>query len=235
VSEINQTLLNWKNSLCHKVELASVFARNPTAYKWKAPYRSLILRESVFWRTHDPLTQAQTLFEAGHILGSRILTRSAFETVATLIYLNQSTANVLAGTEDFHDFSIKTSKLLLGSRDKSTKHAAINILNVLRQCEKKYHGLTDVYNSLSESAHPNFEGTCFGYSRVDHNKHETNFSNNWADMYADRHLLSMKLCIVIFEAEYNDVWTPQIEKLEAWLVANDAALEATKGEGDLLP
>lgn len=230
MSEIEQTLSNWKGSLCENVALAGVFARNPTAYKWKAPYRSLILREAIFWRTHDLLAQAHTLFEAGHVLGSRILIRSAIESIATLIYLNQLTEKVLAGTLNFHKFSDKTSELLLGSRDESTKHKAINILSVLEQCEKKYPGITDVYNTLSESAHPNFEGACFGYSRVDHEKDETNFSNFWASMWADRHHSLMKLCMMVFESEYNDEWASQIEKLETWVAANDAILEATKNE-----
>jgi len=142
--EITQHLSNWEGSLCEKIAIADVYTRNPTAYKWKAFHRSIHLREAVFWRTHDLLTQAHTLFEAGHILGSRILIRSAIESIATLIYLNQLTEKVLVDKLNFHDFSDKTSRLLLGSRDKSTKHEAINIMSVLEQCEKRYPGITDV-------------------------------------------------------------------------------------------
>ena len=230
MSEIKQYLLKWKSSLCEKIPLAGAVARNPTAFKWKALYRSLMLREVVFWRTHDLLTQAHTLFEAGHILGSRILIRSAIESIATLIYLNQLTEKVLTGTLNFHKFSNKTSRLLLGSKDKSTKHNAIHINDVLKQCEMKYPGITDVYSTLCESALPNFEGVCFGYSRVDYESDVTNLSNFWASMWADRHNSLMKLCLMVFESEYNDEWTSQIEKLEAWVTTNDAMLEATKNE-----
>ena len=164
-------------------------------------------------------------------MGSRILIRSAIESIATLIYLNQLTEKVLAGTLNFHKFSNKTSRLLLGSKDKSTKHNAVHIIDVLEQCEKKYPGITEVYSTLSESAHPNFEGVCFGYSRVDYEKNETNFSNFWASMWADRHHSLMKLCVMTFESQYTDEWTSQIDKLEAWVTANDAMLEATKNEG----
>lgn len=228
--EINKQLLNWNNSLCDKIALPDVFARNPTAYKWKAFYRSAILREAVFWRTHDLLAQAHALFEVGHVLGSRILIRSAIESIASLIYLNQLIEKVLAGKLNFHKFSNKTSRLLLGSKDKSTKHNTIHIMDVLEQCEKKYPGITKMYATLSESAHPNFEGVCFGYSRVDYVKDETNFSNFWASMWADRHLSLMKLCMTTFESQYNDEWTSQNEKLEEWVTTNDAMLEATKNE-----
>ena len=123
-----------------------------------------------------------------------------------------------------------TSRLLLGSKDKSTKHESINILTVLKRADQKYPGVMDMYANLSESAHPNFEGICFGYSRVDHEKYETNFSNNWVSMYAEKHVPLMQLCILTFTSEYNDEWSTQFQNLEDWIVANDAALEASKND-----
>lgn len=228
MDEINLHLSRWQELLCEKISLAEVFARNPTAYKWKALHRSIRLREAVFWRVHDLLTQAHLLFEGGHILGARILIRSAIESIATLICLNALTKKVLAGTLNFHKFSYETSTLLLGSRDKSTKHNAVNILSILKQCEKKYPGITDIYSTLSESAHPNFEGICFGYSRVDYETDETNFSNCWGSMWGDRHHALMQLCIKLFESEYNQEWTSQFKRLEIWVTENDPLLEATK-------
>ena len=130
---IEQTLNHWKNSLPQNVAHGGLFSRNPIAHKWKSPLRSFMLREAVFWRIHDLLSQAHLLHKSGHTLGSRILLRSGLETLAILIYLNQLTQNVVAGTEDFHEFSLKTSKLLLGSRNKSTKHKSINIMSVLEK------------------------------------------------------------------------------------------------------
>lgn len=124
MNNIEQALDEWKQSLLSKLEHAGLYARNPTTHKWKALFRSLVLRESVAWRAHDLLVQAHALHNAGHTLGSRILIRSALETLAVLNYLNQMTARVLAGSEGFHQFSLKTSRLLLGSKDKTTKHEA---------------------------------------------------------------------------------------------------------------
>lgn len=224
-----QLLDRWKASLCKQVSVGGMLARNSVAHKWRAPYRSLILRESVFWRTHDLLSQAHTLYKNGHILGSRVLLRSALESVGILIYLNQITARVLEGTLNFHSFSEKTSRLLLGSRDGSTKSSSIHINEVLKQSEKKYEGIISIYATLSESAHPNFEGVCLGYSRVDYEQYETSFANHWVEMWADRHDSIVKLIAMVFENEYNNVWTPQLRKLEMWLTENDVELEATKG------
>lgn len=227
----SETLANWQRSLCPRIEQAGLVARSPVAHKWKAPYRSMVLREATFWRIHDLLAQSYELHADHHALGARILLRSAFETLAVLIHLNQITAQVLDGTFGFHEFSKKTTRLLLGSRDKTTKHEAISIVTVLtKHCERAYPGISDLYASLSESAHPNFEGMCFGYSRVDHDNRVSEFSNNMCSMYEDGHVSAIELCMAVFEHEYNTVWPNHFDRLEAWIEANDSVLEATKDD-----
>lgn len=56
--DVEQALASWKASLDPKLELGGLYARNPTAHKWKAPFRSLMLRETVFWRLQDLLAQS---------------------------------------------------------------------------------------------------------------------------------------------------------------------------------
>ena len=188
---------NWRASLDPRLELGGLFARSRVAHKWKAPFRSLMLREAVFWRLCDLLTQSHVLFQSKHILGARILLRSGFESLAILIHLNQMMANVLAGRLDFHAFSEKTSQLHLGSKDSSTPHAAVNVVTILGHCDKRYPGLMSLYGSLSESAHPNYEGLCIGYSRIDHDSAVTHFENRWAELYGRLHLAGMRACIVL--------------------------------------
>jgi hypothetical protein len=228
--DIDTTLQRWKISLCKQVSVSGLLARSATAHKWKATLRSLTLRECLFWRVHDILSQAHLLHGGGHTLGSRILIRSAIESIATLIHLNQLTAQVLNGKLNFHTFDLKTRHLLLGSRDESTKHKAISIVTVLSHCDKKYEGLSGVYAALSECAHPNYEGMCIGYSNVDFERYETNFSNRWSELWADRHETLVKMTCAVFEEEYSVVWPDLLRKLEIWLVENDAELEATKGD-----
>ena len=128
------------------------------------------------------------LHDSNHLLGARILLRSAFETVSVLIYLNQLTREVLSGTLDFHEFSEKTSTLVFGSRDSSTLHEAINIATIIEKCDARYPGIKDLYAALSESAHPNYEGACIGYSVFDRENYVTTFSNRWKAMYGERHI-----------------------------------------------
>lgn len=218
-------LSRWKASLPIGVSIGGALAKNPTAYKWKAPYRSLVLREALFWRTYDLLSQAQLLHEQHHTLGSRLLLRSALESVAMLAYLNQCTAALLDGQSRFDEFEEKTRLLLLGSRDKSTKYQSVNVLTVLKHIDKVYPGVMGVYNGLSESAHPNFESVCLGYSEVNHESHETLFQVKHWEMWSDRHNPLFALIAGVFEHEYNIVWVPQQELLENWLTSNSKNLE----------
>lgn len=224
--EIN--LANWQSSLMANIPLGGLFSRNETAYKWKAPFRCWMLHESVLWRLHDLLTQSVALHQQDHGLGARILLRSGFETLATLIYLNQLMGQVLDRTLNFHDFDEKTRRLTVGSKNKSTKIESINIMTILGKCEKRYPGIEKIYANLSESAHPSYEGLCVGYSKIDHDEYDTIFSNRWMELYGNNHLGMVELCMETFESEYNDVWSDLVTKLEEWIEANDDELEATR-------
>jgi len=228
MNTVEQHLANWKQSLVSSISVGSLLSRNSVVYKWKAPFRVWMLREAVFWRLNDLMTQSYALHQQGHGLGARILLRSGFESLATLIYLNHLMQQVLDGKLNFHTFGNKTTTLLLGSRDGSTPHQSINIMTVLEKCDKRYPGIAKLYGLLSESAHPNFEGMVAGYTKIDHDEYETHFSNRWMEAYGGRHLESMELCMSTFHHEYYDVSPALMEKLESWIETNDADLEATK-------
>lgn len=230
VISIEQNLAAWKGSLAQGIPIAGLLSRNPVAYKWKSAFRCWMLREAACWRVHDLLDQSYMLHQKGHGLGVRILLRSAFESLATLIYLNQLTQQVLDGELNFHVFSQKTGILLFGSKNDATPLKSTSIITVLEKCERQYPGLMSLYADLSESAHPNYEGLCRGYSMINHSEYEATFSNRWMELYGGRHLESMGLCMATFHHEYNDVWGGLIVKLENWIETNDAELEVTKND-----
>ncbi len=229
IEQLEDLVAGWRKSLCPQIELAGLISRNSTAHKWKATYRSIVLRELVLWRFTDLLAQAAHLIRDKHILGARILIRSAIETLAILIYLNQKTAAVLDGKASFFDFANMTSRLMLGSRNQTTRVEAINILSVLEKCDKQYPGIAKVYGEFSESAHPNYDGVCAGYSMIDEKEYRTDFKNRWAEKSGESELKLLKICARTFEEEYNEVWPRDFEKLERWLVENDSTLEEQKG------
>jgi hypothetical protein len=227
---VEQALTRLKSSLLPSFEIGGLITRNAVAHKWKATTWILLLREAVFWRLEDLLQQSYALHKQGHALGALILLRSALETLATLIYLNQLTSAVLDGALGFHEFGKRIRVLLLGSRNDMTKVKAINIQTVLRKCSKRYDFIEKFYADLSECAHPNHEGLIMGYNRPDIENFVENFSNHWASMYSKTHEKKIAVVIMMFEHEYNDVWAEQFSALEEWLVANDNELEATRHE-----
>lgn len=226
---IEQVLEGWKASRFPSIRVGSLMARNPVAYKWKGPFRAWLLREAALWRMHDVLSQSYSLHQMGHGLGARILLRSGIETLAVLIHVNQLMQEVIDGNLNFHTFSDKTTRFF-GSQRQSNLPRSIRIGRVLGKCEKRYPFLKAVYSDLSESVHPSFESLCMGYLRFDHSEFEMTFSNRWMELHGEHHLNSMELCIVIFNHEYDAVWTELIVKLESWVEANDGELEATRDD-----
>lgn len=225
MDKIAQQLADWRASHVTSIPVSGLLARNDVAYKWRAPFRCWILREATFWRVTDLLTQSLALHQQRHGLGARILLRSSFETVGALIYLNLKMRAVTEGKLNFAAFSRVTSQLAAGSKNETEGPVAINIVTMLDHGNKRYPGLRRIYDSLSESAHPNFEGMVWGYSKVEHAEHETNFSNRWMALHGESHLDAINLCMLTFHHEYNDVWGDQIERLEAWISDNDRSLE----------
>ena len=137
MDELQQNLANWGGSLLNKIPVAGLLSRNPVAYKWKATFRTWMVRELAFWREHDLMTQSLALHQQGHGLGARIMLRSGFETLATLIFLNLLVQQVLDGKLNFHLFAEKTADLLLGARNNDVMPKAINIMTVLDKCDKR--------------------------------------------------------------------------------------------------
>lgn len=225
VEDLELALARLKDALVKKLELAGLHSRNPTAHKWKAPYRSLHLREAAYWRILDLLDQSFILHGMGHALGARILLRSALETIAMLIYLNRQTEKLLTGAIEFKAFSEKTEKLLLGSRNGGTKFNAVHINDILKECDKRHPGIQRIYDDLSESAHPNYEGISRGYAVIDRKEDTITFSNRWMSLYGETHPDDMMLCLRIFMQEYDAVWTELFERLENWIEKNDTRQE----------
>lgn len=227
---IKEAIQDYQDTLCKEIAIPSLIKRNPIAHKWKVTYQSLCLRETVAWRFVDILSQSWILHENDKAIGARILLRSAIETLAMLIFLNQLTEAVVAENVSFKEFMDKVLNLFSGCRDGSTDQKATNIVTVFQKCERKYPGIEKIYGWLSESAHPNYEGMRLSYSNTDKEKMITSFSNSTNNLYAPMHEDGVLLAMEIFEHEYNDVWSAGFEKLESWLVQNEDRLESFKAK-----
>jgi len=227
---IHITFADLTRSLPTKIDLGGLLARNAIAHKWKAPYFSLVLRESVYWRFTDLISQSLKLGEEGSIVGSRILARAAIETLATLVYLNIEIGNVLQSKLDFHDFGAKLEAILVGSRINEYLPQTINVLTLVTKTDKKHPGILRVFEELCETAHPSYVSLTVGYTKSDHQKVETVFGNYWKAKFGLQHEEILLLCLRIFEDEYNNVSVENFESLEKWLVENDTELEKARSK-----
>ena len=228
MKDLEELLLRWRASLPTAVNVGDLLFRCDTAHKWKAPFRSMIIRETLVWRMYDLGEQILLLSNHQHFLGARILLRSAIETLAIIIYLNQNTQAVLAGGLSFFKFEEITMHLLMGSRNNSTKKQAINILSVLSKADKSHHGLVKIHERLSESAHPNYDGVLYGYSETNTEEFVTTFENKWEGNFGEEQEPATSFAFAAFELEYNHEWPHLWGKLEIWLKANDDELEAQR-------
>lgn len=185
--DIEKTLQNYKKSLSKKIDLASLLSRSKIAHKWKLTYRLIVLREAIFWRFVDILTQAYDIGVNGMIIGSLILTRSALETVCLLIYMNKKMQFVVEGKMSFDDFDNITTRLLFGAKNTDKLPDPVNVMKLIEDSESKYPGIKKTYDDLSEIAHPNYRGVCDGYTNTNQQKYETEFGIYWEEQYGNQH------------------------------------------------
>ena len=222
---VTKILDAWEPTHRKSVDLGELFSRDPIAHKWKCTYRVTVLRELVFWRTNDTLRQMVILTSNGHILGARILLRSALETIAMLVYLNIKMQALMERKITLDEFREITSQLMLGSKNESTQFSSINIVTIItKHCERRYEGIAEIYADLSESAHPNYDGVCSGYSYIDETAYVTHFENRWMEKYGDSIEEQALPILRIFENEYNDVFVDTFENLERYMAKRRIAM-----------
>lgn len=224
MEKITQAIEDYRLSLCREIDINALRSRNPAAHKWKVTYQILANRETVAWRFVDILGQAWFLHTHAKAIGARILLRSAIETIAILIYQDKLIDDLLNSKINFHDFMEKIIIVMLGSKNESTDQPAINIVTVLKHCEKRYEGIAQIYAWLSESAHPNYEGMRLSYSDTDPKAMITSFSNKTHDLYSKIQLDGTILSMNMFEVEY-EYSEDMFKKLEVWLVENESNLD----------
>lgn len=228
LDQLEQVIGAYEESLCPELDAGGLYARNNTAHKWKVTYRTIVLRELVSWRFVDLIKQALLLEKAGHFIGSRVLIRSAIETLALLIYSVRKMENIVRTGNGFHEYSQKSVNLLLGSKASDSSHVAVNVMEVIKHASKKHSELMTAYETLSETAHPNFDGLSWAYSNVADQGMHTKFGCYSGGVYGKSQGPIILMLLGIFEAEYNDSWPAAFDKFESWIEANDKKLEATR-------
>ena len=232
MESIRERVLNWSQSLPKEVAVVGLISRCPIAHKWKAPFRSILIRESSLWRMSDLGSSFVQLVDSGNVLAARIILRSACETAALLAYLNKKTFDVIDRKITIDDFDAVTKVLLLGGKSDGDYVAPVNVMTALGHFAKESPEILNIYNRLSEDAHPNACGMIYAYSESNPVDFETQFMPKIANSVVTREhtIASAQLIFHCYEGHYNLFWPQRFEALEQWLRDNDAELEGSRND-----
>ncbi|MBB3813142.1 hypothetical protein GGR60_001742 [Xanthomonas arboricola] len=229
MESIRQRVATWAASLPAEVDAGSLYERCPVAHKWKATFRTVLVREASLWRMADLGAAFVDLVDSGKYLSARIILRSACETSALLAYLNKKLHDVVSGQIDFDAFNELTNQLLLGGKN-NDYFPPVNVLTALTHFAKDHPLILDIYNRLSEDAHPNAAGMIYGFSTSQPEIFLTSFSNRFSvlDPLKNHTVTSADLVFVCYEQQYNEIWPQRFETFEQWLRDNDQRLDALR-------
>ncbi len=173
--------------------------------KSKAPYKLLCVREALIWRTEELARTAYQALDRGDYAASAILTRAILENVALvwrLVDAIESRSNYTP-----HEFDDFLMRLLLGSKQWSEFPDPINVLTLVDRLEKKASGFREIYDDLSEFAHPNWSGTAGLYSTHNQSQIITCFGRKCRGKDSTQRKLGHGLlgALIDFELGYNRI------------------------------
>jgi hypothetical protein len=152
----------------------------------KAPYLLRCAREALIWRTEELARCACDMLERDDLAAGIMLTRGVTESAAFVWRLNQ----LLDDRQKYSEADLlrRFEQMLLGA--KNTNHddpdfpKAINIITMIAHLDKKFPGIKDGYDQLSEFVHPNWSGVFGLFSMTDWRTHTTKFTGDARDMAA---------------------------------------------------
>jgi hypothetical protein len=150
-----------------KVDLPTSVEDRGLNARARIPFKALCCRAGLLWRIEELGRATCDSCDKGDVVAAMVLTRSLIESACALWYLKELIARqVETGVELNLDDLIMS--LLVGTKiTGSTGPAAINVLTFIDRAAAIIPRLRNLYDNLSESAHPNFDGTGGVFSKID--------------------------------------------------------------------
>jgi hypothetical protein len=172
----------------------------------KTPWKALVFRETLIWRTEEMARVACDLYTTGQLATALTVTRSCVEGVAACWYLYEILRKVV-DCKDIGGLDEKLIRLMMGSKNGITGIVAINVLMFIDAFDRKAPGFRRAYDSLCEFAHPNWSGTALLFSKDDREKILTELGRNMRDnqWVSKMGLHSLVGSLMAFEYSYNQI------------------------------
>jgi hypothetical protein len=112
----------------------------------------------------------------GRAVSGTILARSLYETAATLSYIDDFMDRTCK-SDDPSNANETVMKLLMGSRLEDWEYRSINVVTMIEKVERQSPGAKQLYDNMSEVAHPNWQGTALAFSQTDRGNILTRLGN----------------------------------------------------------
>lgn len=180
----------------------------------KRPYMVLVTREGLLWRIEELGRGALDLLERGDVVAGALLTRGVLETTAVLARLERLVRTERSTLSDA-DLGNAVAKIMLGGRARKPLFEATNVQTLVQALEKEHLGATLMYETLSEIAHPNYLGTSYAFSQIDHEANETNFGRDFKKAGEPTAIVVSFLCSILGLAVRR--YDSMSEDIEVWI------------------
>lgn len=173
--------------------------------KAKLPFKALWRREGLLWRVEDLARCSCAMYERSDLASAITLTRACMESVAAMDYLYIKLQKVV-DTEKLGDIDGYLMRLLGGGKMDIAPYEAINVNTFIDYLERKTPGFREIYDQMSEYAHPNSQGTTYLYSKPDQEKLWVDFARDIrGDDIKVYGLSTLNSLLATFEDSYNKV------------------------------
>ncbi|MEX0660847.1 MAG: hypothetical protein WEA58_12335 [Balneolaceae bacterium] len=165
----NKKLIEEVEEAINEIEslLPNDFDGKTLSKKSKLPYKLASIYYSYSYRFHAIANSALQLFKFENYLSSAILIRSLMETASVLFLVEERIERNLNSfnCEETDKFLMK---ILVGGKLKSYEYFAYNCLKAIDKVDgKKYDQFREMYDQLSEFAHPNWAGSAGYFSKIE--------------------------------------------------------------------
>ena len=212
VSEIDYAKLS--NS--ERLDLAKTFVRSfrtslpqmidarSFTLKSRLPYHAAIYRAVLIHRVCDLAEVALDLYDAERFVPAFIQVRAVIETTAMVHLLHKRVSEFLrTGDEDvLHDF---LKRGMVGRKTSTADIPPHQILTAVDHLDKRFTGLREMYDALSEFVHPNWDGVLGAYSGLDTENHLLSLGSAHSDLPLNIALDPFVLSLAIFQDYYNSL------------------------------
>lgn len=203
IEEIKHLIAEIKNSLPTGFDISSISLRA------KIPFKALSWREALLYRVSELATTALELYQTRRYVSACILTRALMETTGMLFWMHKKILKVIA-TKDLQDIDDFLMRGLLGDKEIDSRLDALNALSAVDHVDKEFNNFRQMYDGLSEYAHPNWPGTSGSFGRDDVENMRVEFGFYINDLPWSFLLSPLLKSLIIFRDRYNklaDIFT----------------------------